>query len=96
MSAARLPSLSALRAFEAAARHLSFKDAADELNVTHAAVSHQIKALEAFVGSRLFIRGGRGVTLTEEKLTAPVRSDRLFARMQTPYSHSQEKRNKPI
>lgn len=62
----RLPPLNQLRAFEAAARHLSFKDAADELHVTHAAVSHQIKALEEFLGSKLFHRGSRGVTLTAE------------------------------
>ncbi|HRX36123.1 MAG TPA: LysR family transcriptional regulator, partial [Aestuariivirga sp.] len=41
-----LPNLNQLRAFESAARHLSFKLAADELHVTHAAISHQIKALE--------------------------------------------------
>ena len=46
----RLPSLNALRAFEAAARHLSLTKAARELNVTPAAVSHQIKALEADLG----------------------------------------------
>lgn len=65
----RLPPLNQLRAFEAAARHLSFKEAAEELNVTHAAVSHQIKALEVSLGSKLFHRSGRGVTLTEEART---------------------------
>ncbi len=45
--ARRLPPLNALRAFEAAARHLSFTRAAGELNVTQAAISHQVKALEA-------------------------------------------------
>jgi LysR family glycine cleavage system transcriptional activator len=63
--ARRLPSLNALRAFEAAARHLSFSRAADELSVTHAAVSHQIKALEADLGVSLFRRITRGVRLTE-------------------------------
>jgi LysR family glycine cleavage system transcriptional activator len=62
----RLPPLNQLRAFEAAARHLSFKDAADELNVTHAAVSQQIRALEDFLGSQLFRRVTRGVRLTDE------------------------------
>ena len=61
----RLPSLTALRAFEAAARHLSFSRAADELHVTHAAVSHQIKALEAELGVALFRRMPRAVRLTE-------------------------------
>jgi LysR family glycine cleavage system transcriptional activator len=61
----RLPSLTALRAFEAAARHLSFSRAADELHVTHAAVSHQIKALEAELGVALFRRLPRAVRLTE-------------------------------
>src|SRR3954454_3458935 len=60
-----LPPLNALRAFEAAARHLSFTAAASELNVTQAAVSHQIKALEDRLGLKLFRRAGRGLLLTE-------------------------------
>jgi len=60
----RLPNLNQLRAFEAAARHLSFADAAKELFVTPAAVSHQIKALEEFYGCRLFDRLNREVRLT--------------------------------
>jgi LysR family glycine cleavage system transcriptional activator len=59
-----LPNLKQLRAFEAAARHLSFKSAAGELNVSQAAISHQIKALEQYFGSKLFIRNNRKVTLT--------------------------------
>lgn len=62
---ARLPSLNALRAFEATARHLSVKKAAAELNVTPAAVSHQIKALENFLGVPLFERRRRALALTE-------------------------------
>ena len=62
----RLPNLNQLRAFEATARHLSFKDAADELFVTQAAISHQVKALEEDFGRQLFIRSGRDVSLTEE------------------------------
>lgn len=61
----RLPSLNQLRAFEAAARHRSFKHGAAELCVTQAAVSHQIKALEEAMGVRLFIRQTRAVELTE-------------------------------
>ena len=62
---ARLPPLNALRAFESAARHLSFNAAADELNVTPAAISHQIKALEADLGIKLFRRLNRAVRLTD-------------------------------
>jgi LysR family transcriptional regulator, glycine cleavage system transcriptional activator len=62
----RLPPLSALRTFEAAARHLSFTRAADELHVTQAAVSHQIKALEEHLGVLLFRRLNRRLLLTEE------------------------------
>jgi LysR family glycine cleavage system transcriptional activator len=62
---ARLPPLNALRAFEAAARLLSFNAAAEELNVTPAAISHQIKALEADLGVKLFRRLNRAVRLTD-------------------------------
>ena len=61
----RLPPLNALRAFEAAARHLSFTKAGAELHVTPAAVSHQVKALEAQVGVSLFRRLNNGIALTE-------------------------------
>lgn len=61
----RLPPLNALRAFEAAARHLSFTRAAEELHVTPAAVSHQIKALEEWAGAPLFRRLTREIRLTE-------------------------------
>ena len=61
----RLPPLNALRVFEVAARHLSFKEAANELSITQAAVSHQIKSLEDYLGVQLFKRAGRGVQLTE-------------------------------
>lgn len=62
----RLPSLNALRAFEASARHLSFKHAAAELCVTASAVSQQVKSLETAMGITLFQRLPRGLTLTEE------------------------------
>ncbi|WMQ74943.1 MAG: Glycine cleavage system transcriptional activator [Sodalis sp.] len=62
----RLPPLNALRVFDAAARHLSFTKAADELFVTQAAVSHQIKSLEDFFGLKLFRRRNRSLLLTEE------------------------------
>ncbi len=59
-----LPPLTALRAFEATARHLSFTRAADELAVTPAALSHQIKGLEELLGERLFHRKVRQISLT--------------------------------
>jgi len=61
----RLPPLSSLRAFEAAARHLSFKRAAEELSVTPAAVSQQIRTLEETLGVRLFRRLPRAILLTD-------------------------------
>jgi LysR family glycine cleavage system transcriptional activator len=61
----RLPPLNALKSFEAAARHLSVKKAAAELSVTPAAVSHQIKALEEYLGVQLFHRQSRALELTE-------------------------------
>jgi len=63
---ARLPSLNGLRAFEAAARHLSFTLAASELNVTQTAISHQIRRLEEELGVRLFVRQNRALALTPE------------------------------
>lgn len=61
----RLPPLNSLRAFESAARLLSFTRAADELAVTQSAVSHQVKTLEDWAGLPLFRRDGRAVALTE-------------------------------
>jgi LysR family glycine cleavage system transcriptional activator len=62
----RLPSLNGLRAFEAAARHLSFTKSASELNVTQTAISHQIRRLEQELGIRLFVRQNRALALTPE------------------------------
>ena len=61
----RLPPLNALRAFEAAARHLSFTKAAEELFVTQAAVSHQVKSLEEHLGMPLFRRFNRRLAMTD-------------------------------
>ena len=63
---ATLPSLAGLRAFEAAARHLSFTRAAAELNVTQTAVSHLIRRLEEQLGVSLFVRKNRALVLTRE------------------------------
>lgn len=62
----RLPTVVALRAFEAATRHKSFLRAAEEMNITPSAVSHQISSLESFLGSRLFLRLKNGVEPTPE------------------------------
>src|SRR5262245_41203577 len=79
--AERLPPLKAVRYFESAARHMSFTKAAGELNVTHSAISHQIKALEEWLGVKLFRRLNRRLVLTEagETYVKPVREafDRL-------------------
>ncbi len=64
--ARRLPPLNALRAFEAAARHLSFTRAAEELHVTQAAISHQVKALEEHLGRKLFRRLNRALLLSDD------------------------------
>ncbi|MGY3494320.1 LysR substrate-binding domain-containing protein [Bradyrhizobium sp. USDA 4502] len=64
MASRRLPPLHAVRAFEAAARHLSITRAADELNVTVGAISRHVRALEARMGTTLFLRGPRGLALT--------------------------------
>jgi LysR family glycine cleavage system transcriptional activator len=61
-----IPSLHALRAFEATSRLLSFSKAAVELNVTHAAISQHVRALEAEFGESLVFRQGRGLALTEQ------------------------------
>ena len=62
----RLPALRALQVFEAAARHLSYSRAAEDLFLTQSAVSHQIKALESELGTKLFRRAGRAMLLTSE------------------------------
>jgi LysR family glycine cleavage system transcriptional activator len=87
----RLPPLSALRAFEAAARHRSFKQAANELAVTPTAISHQIRFLEEYTGVVLFDRQVRKVVLTEAGAELyPVLRDGLnsfetaFQRLRTP------------
>ena len=72
----RLPPLTALRAFDAAARHMSFADAASELNVTAAALSFQIKSLEKHLGQPVFRRLNRAVELTEAgRALAPGAAD---------------------
>lgn len=74
----KLPPLNALKAFEAAARNLSFTRAADELFVTQAAVSHQVKALEDFLGVKLFLRRNRALLLTAEGQTYYLELKEIF------------------
>ena len=71
----RLPPLGALRAFEAAARLLSFKQAADELNLTPTAISHHVRLLEDYCGRKLLRRRPRPLALTDvgAKLFPPLR-----------------------
>lgn len=76
MTEHQLPPLNALRAFEATARHLSVKNAADELSVTPGAVSQLVKTLELHLGVELFRRVNRGIFLTDagQAYLPPVRS----------------------
>lgn len=74
----RLPSLNTLRAFEAAARHLSFKVAASELGVTAGAVSQQVKKLEGSLGVALFRRLPHGLLLTAEGETYLPKISKAF------------------
>src|SRR5512132_1388396 len=76
--AERPPPLPALRALEAVARHGSLTRAAEALFVTHGAISHQLKALEAELGVALVARAGRGVRLTDE-------GERLAQRVRTAF-----------
>ena len=73
-----LPPLNALRTFEAAARHRHLGRAAQELHVTHGAVSRQVKNLEAHLGVRVFARAGRGLELTEAGRELYERATRIF------------------
>jgi len=74
-----LPPLTALRHFEAAARHLSFKRAAEELAVSPAAVTHQVKLLEAWLGTALFVRLTRRIHLTSAGDKLARQATQMFA-----------------
>lgn len=78
---ARLPNFSALRAFEAAARHQNFSRAADELHLTHGAISHQVRALEEELGLQLFTRNGRHVRLNAEGAMLAQAIESAFAQI---------------
>ena len=77
----RMPSLRSLRAFQIAARHLSFKLAAEELCLSASAVSHQVKNLESFLDIELFIRKTRALELTAPGRTYFEFLDAMFTRL---------------
>lgn len=74
----KLPSLNALRAFEASGRRLNFRAAAEELNVTQGAVAQQVRMLEEYLGVALFVRLPRGLALTTEGSIYVVNVTRAF------------------
>ena len=74
----KLPSLNALRAFEASGRKLNFRAAAEELNVTQGAVAQQVRMLEDYLGIALFTRLPRGLALTTEGSIYLVNVTRAF------------------
>jgi len=79
MKQRRLPPLTAIRTFDAVARHLSFKTAAEEIGVTPTAISHQIRLLEEALNQRLFMRSARSVTLTAAGEVLSLASGNIFA-----------------
>lgn len=81
MSASRLPNFSALRAFEAAARHENFSRAAEELHLTHGAISHQVRSLERELGLALFERHGKQVRITPQGAQYARQLAKAFADM---------------
>lgn len=92
----RLPNLASLRAFEAAARHENFSRAATEIHVTHGAISHQVRALEAELGTPLFVRHGKRVSLTApgSRFAQTVRNafDDIADGVQQLRAHTQQQR----
>ena len=77
----RIYPLNALRVFDASARHLSFVEAAEELSVTPAAVSHQVKKLEEYLGLPLFRRTQKGLQLTESGQSLAAELSDVFSRL---------------
>ena len=82
----KLPPLSAIRAFEAAARHKNYTRAGEELGLTQAGVSYQIKSLEQRVGTPLFVRNGRLMELTPAGDALAPRIAQAFASMEAAFS----------
>lgn len=86
----KLPPLSAVRVFEAAARHQNYTRAGEELGLTQAAVSYQIKSLEERVGAPLFSRNGRRMELTPEGAQLAPRISHAFSTMQNAFASLSE------
>ena len=85
--------MQALRAFEAAARLQSLTRAAESLHLTHGAISHQIKALEASIGVRLVERAGRGIRVTEEGARLATRVRAALAEIADAVREAADRRN---
>ncbi|MBL8831367.1 MAG: transcriptional regulator GcvA [Rhodospirillales bacterium] len=96
MATSRLPPLNGLRAFEAAARHLSLTKAAEELGVTQAAVSHQVKGLEEALGTKLFQRLTRALALTSAGSALAPELNAAFLRIATAVDRAREREAKGI
>lgn len=92
----RLPPLSATRAFEAAARHLSFTHAAAELCVTQAAISHQVRQLEQWLGQPMFERRGHHLTLTYKGAAYLAELSQLFDHMAAATERVRGRREGPL
>lgn len=92
----RLPPLTALRAFDAAARHLSFRDAAAELSVTPAALSFQIKSLEDHLGAKLFHRLNRAVELTDAGRALAPGAEQGFAALTDAWRRARRAAQGPV
>lgn len=86
-----LPPLNAVRAFEAASRHLSFSRAAEELGVTQGAISKHVISLEDFIGAQVFVRSPTGLSLTQEGYTLMEALRPAFAMMSDAFSHYHRK-----
>ena len=96
MFTGRLPALGALRAFEAAARHGSFKAAAAELHVTSSAVSQRIRMLEEDLGVSLFVRSPRSVALTSDAKSLQPRLEAAFSEIQTAVDSVRQTTARPL
>ena len=92
----RLPSLNALRALEAAGRHMSLTRAAEQLHVTPAAVSHQIRLLEKHLGVNLFERKGRAIVPTPAALAGMAELRRGFDHLAEGVRRMRENRTGPL
>lgn len=91
-----LPPLAAIRVFEAAARHQSFTSAAEELGMTQAAVSYQIKVLEDRVGLPLFRRRARGVTLTHDGARLAERAGEALEILRQAFAEARKERDETL